>query len=158
MAVSHLLMNWGHSDGTEKSQLSANASIPVISDPIRSVKQFYGMSSGVLIIPEDAWAECEEMYYCCSMGSELLSLVSDYGSFRAINPVEFLSRPAQGDSPCLIDQFYSPLFRIKGADPSELFCVEGIGSKGDQFKYCYDKYGFAGLEFEKIWGGNGEQA
>jgi hypothetical protein len=139
-------------DGTSWARLSPKRAFPgrVVSSR-SSNKQFYSVGLGAFAIPEAAWIECEEMYYCCSMGNELLAIETFSGDFRLINPLDSYPKPDVGDAPCPIDRFYAPLFRITGRDPTDVHCVSGIGPEGDQFKYIYDHFQFTGLEFTEIW-------
>src|SRR4030095_10555334 len=141
-------------DGTPVAGLSPKrAFLGKVDPPPPDNKQFYSVGLGAFAIPEGVWIECEKMYYCCSMGSELLAIETSSGDFRVVNPVDFLEKPNTGDAPCPIDRFYTPLFRIKGRDPTDVFCVSGLGTPGDQFKNLYDQFAFAGLEFTEIWRG-----
>ncbi len=119
-----------------------------------SDRQFVALAAGVLVLPERAWENADDMYYCCSMGNELLAIKTPSGNFVGINPLEVLPQAKAGSAPCVVDQFYAPLFRIAGRDPMHLFCVEGLGA--DQFKLIYEELGFSGLLFEAIWQGEAE--
>lgn len=113
--------------------------------------QFYNLAPGVLVLSEESMVLHDSMYYTCTMGTEWLSIETSAGDFRAINPVDFLPAPDFGTAPCRVDKFYTPLFRIEGKDPSEIYCVSGFEPRGDDFKYNYDRFHFRGLEFEEIW-------
>jgi hypothetical protein len=52
-----------------------------------------------------------------------------------------------------LDNFNSPIFRLRNYAPTDLFCLSGSRVPGDEFKYSYDKFGFIGLIFEEIWSG-----
>lgn len=108
-----------------------------VSEPPTSGKQFYAMAPhvpGVLVLPELAWAEAEEMYYCCSMCGELLAVMTPHGDFRAalfLGPIAGMFRVVWTSS------------THRGGDPTQLYCIEGIGDR-DQFKLIYDELGFRG--------------
>lgn len=141
-------------DGRGKADLFFERPLRASLDdhPARS-RQFCALAPGVLVVPELAWVDADEMYYCCSLGSELLAIETPHGYFVGVNPLEILPRAKEGDAPCLVDQFYAPVFRILGREPTDLFCVEGLGA--DDFKRIYDESGFRGLVFEEIWRGEG---
>jgi hypothetical protein len=143
-------------DGRRKSPLSPKKSfVGTVAKKPASNKQFYSLSprrEGVFVIPEDAWEESDEMYYCCEMGTELLSVTTKAADFRAINPVESMKPPKKGDAPVPVDDSFDyPIFRITGRDPTHLFCMSGVAVAEDEFKYIYDTQGFRGLIFEEIW-------
>jgi hypothetical protein len=144
-------------DGTPRAQVSIDRAVSGRVVSLRGgSKQFYSVGLGAFAIPEAAWIECEKMYYCCSMGSELIAVETPLGDFRVINPLGFLPKPDVNDAPCPIDRFYAPLFRITGRDPTDVCCVSGLGPQGDQFKSVYDRFGFTGLEFTEIWRDGGK--
>ena len=144
----------GPFDGSEKAGIFTNSCQGrVEATPVYS-RQFYILAPGALLIPEMAFGDCEDMYYTCSMGSEILSIKTSLGNFRAINPTDTLPRPLSGDAPCVVDKFYCPLFRIEGESKEKIFCIKGLGVPGDEFKYNYDLHEFQGLEFSELWTGD----
>jgi len=142
----------GQFDGTAKAELFGREELLASAQEFPAYpRQFLAMAPGVLVLPEAAWLDADEMYYCCSLGNELLAVKADVGDFAAINPLEVLPTPVDGEAPCVVDKFYSPVFRIAGRDPRQLFCVEGLGT--DDFKGFYDALRFRGLVFQEIWRG-----
>jgi hypothetical protein len=141
-------------DGDEKGHLSPRASFRVTAaEGAFDERQFHHLAPGVLAGPEEGLNGCEDMYWATG-GNERLALVAGDRPFVAINPLYFLDAPADGSSPCLVDRFYGPIFRIAGRDPTELFCAAGLAVPGDEFKHVYDQHGFRGLTFEEIWRGH----
>jgi hypothetical protein len=145
----------GPFDGTSKAALFPDEMLSAkVEDPAVGERQFVSMAPGVLVLSEKAWAGANDMYYCCTMSGELLAIKTQHGHFQAINPVDPVPQATGGDAPCDVSQFYAPIFRIAGRDPTHLFCVEGLGA--DQFKLIYEELGFTGLVFEEIWRGEDE--
>lgn len=93
-----------------------------------------------------------EMYYVITENDvELLSVEADEVDLRIINPRQIL--PASEDPNFLCDMRYvNSLFRIQGK-LSEVFCFEGLAVADNEFKHCYEKFGFSGLVFEEVWRG-----
>lgn len=141
-------------DGADKSILSPKAAfVGAVSQPPHNAKQFYAVvPPGAFAVSAGAWAEPNAMYYCCTMSGELLAVKTQHGYFQVINVLTTVPRPSSGDAPCVVDEFYAPIFRIDGRDPTQLYCIEGLGD-ADQFKLIYDELGFRGLVFERVWQG-----
>ena len=143
----------GICDGSEKSDLSPmEAFVGSVGGPPTSNKQFFAIQKGVLALPENAWAESERMYYCCTAVGELLAVETSFATFRVINALVTVPQLADGAAPCDLS-YCRPIFRIAGNDPTDLFCFDGLGVPGDQFKWIYDNEGFTGLTFERLWQG-----
>ena len=137
-------------DGEEKGRYSPRKAFPVVAEPCDQVRQFYNFAPGVLAGPVAGLSDCHDMLYATD-GTERLSLLASDRPFTAVNPTELLSAPPRGTAPCSVDRFYAPVFRIRGRDPVELFCVSGFDVPLDEFKHVYDLHGFAGLVFEEVW-------
>src|SRR5687768_16408403 len=87
-------------DGTPWAQLTRERAFSGRVVSLRGgSKQFYSVDLGAFAIPEAAWSECEKMYYCCSMGSELLAVETPLGDFRVIHPLDVLPKPDVSDAP-----------------------------------------------------------
>jgi hypothetical protein len=116
---------------------------------------FFRFATGVFVVREDVLPACEDFYWVCREGNELLSLKGGVISFAVVNPIEFLAppEPTPGGSPCPVDRHYSALFRIEGKPSHEIFCVSGVGNPMNEFKGVYEQYGFTGLRFTEIWRG-----
>ena len=55
------------------------------------------------------------------------------------------------NAPCIVHEFYAPIFRIAGQNPTDLFCVSGLTNPLNEFKGVYEAFGFSGLKFTEIW-------
>ena len=143
-------------DGTDKAPLSPNQ--PFVGKLNRrpdSPRHFCNPGVGALAIPSDAWAQdVDTLFYCCCMGSELLSVSTELGGFHVVNLTSFYPAVGLADwndrPPCFVSRFHCSILRIEGQPKTDLFCVSGFGD-GDEFKAAYEKYGFQGLLFEEIW-------
>jgi hypothetical protein len=140
-------------DGSLKSQLSPRKEFPAKPSLICDWQQIYAVSPGGFALSEKAWEECEDIYYVLSMGNELLAAGDGKHYFRIINPVGFAPPSDNPNRPFDLDNFNSPIFRLRNYAPTDLFCLSGSRVPGDEFKYSYDKFGFIGLIFEEIWSG-----
>jgi hypothetical protein len=118
---------------------------------------FYSFAPGALVVRVEVIQNCEDFYYMSRDGTESSELRCGDVSFEVINVVDFLPPPAPEagcDAPCLVDRYYSALFRMK-ARSSEIFCIQGVTSPDmNEFKQVYDHYGFKGLNFHEIWTGS----
>jgi len=121
--------------------------------PCEYSRQFYSFAPGVLVADCAGVNEVSKMYYAM-LGNELLSMRGDRKTFIGIHPIDALPVPSQGTAPCVVDQFYAPVFRIAGQSPLDIFCVAGFGIQGDEFKHIYDTNGYRGLAFEEVWAGD----
>ena len=141
--VSH---DMGSFDGSQKAPLSPRAAFRGHVDaPPANARQFYHLAPGVLAVPEDAWHDLD-MYYCCSESGELLAIETEFGTFRAVNPLEPIPGSLDGKAPCDLGCVGVPnLFRIEGLDPTDLYCVDGIVVEGDWFRSIYKAKGYTGL-------------
>jgi len=115
--------------------------------------QFYRVGTDAFAISEEAWENCMDMYYAITENNiELLSVVADGSDFRVIHPRQFL--PPSEDPKQICDLTYAgSIFRIEGRPPQEVYCLEGLAVADDEFKHCYEKFGFTGLIFEEVWSG-----
>ena len=140
----------GTFDGSSKAAASPERpfAATVGAPPVLS-RQFYSMAPGILVLPEAAWLGADDMYHCCSLGSELLAIETPQGYFVGINPLEVVPLAGPGSAPCDVGHSYAPIFRIANRNPTHLFCAAGLAA--DDFHCLYEEGGFRGLAFEAIW-------
>jgi hypothetical protein len=137
--------------GESKVHLSPNKAFNAVPEIICPWQQIYTVAPGCFAVQEKAWEEAQDMYYVLNMGNELLDAGNSDLYYRIINPLSFAPETTDSNTLCNLDKFYSPIFRLKNYDPTDLFCYSGSEVSGDEFKYCYDLFGFKGLSFEEVW-------
>lgn len=137
--------------GDSKAQLSPKLPFQGVLSEKASWHQFYNFAPGSLVLHEDAWESCMDMYYESSMGTELLAVHTPYGSLRVINPLDFVPVARRNGEIINSEMFYAPIFRIMGHPETDLFCLEGSLRSSTGFKMIYDKFDFKGLDFECVW-------
>jgi hypothetical protein len=145
-------------DGTLKGPLCPRAPFRGAVTVPPSPTQFYTLAPGVLAISEAAWQD-EDMYYCCFESGESLAITTEHGDFVGINvgPV-WNSSSARGVG-MMSDAEWRTAFPDTGTpnvvrvglQPTDLFCISGVGPEGNQFKYIYERAGYFGLVFELAW-------
>ncbi len=140
-------------NGESLIHLSPGESFSGLVSEIKEWNQFYRIGSNAFALSERAWENCMEMYYVVIENDvELLSVVAGGVDFRVINPRQMMPRSEHAAQIC--DMTYiNSLFRIQDRPSQEVFCFEGLAVKGNEFKFCYEQFGFLGLIFEEIWSG-----
>lgn len=138
-------------DGAPRARLSINKEFAARPDSVCPWQQIYAVAPGCFALSEEAWEECEVMYYVLSMGRELLAAGDAEYFFRIYNSLEFAPPSDDSARPFDLGSFYAPIFRLRGRDPTELYCLSGTQVPGDEFKFCYDQFGFRGFVFEEVW-------
>lgn len=115
--------------------------------------QFYRVGANAFALSEDAWDNCEQMYYALRENSiEFPAVRTASGDFAVIHPLQFL--PPSDDPSQICDLTYaSTIFRIRSRPPQDVFCPEGIAIPNDEIKRAREIYGFTGLIFEEVWSG-----
>lgn len=136
-------------DGEEKGRYSPDRAFDVVPDPCGGDHQFYNFAPGVLAGPVAGLCECSDMLYATG-GAERLSLLAGTVPFTAINPLDPLPALEAGPVP-FSGAYFMPVFRLRGQNPSDLFCISGVATPMDEFKNVYDHHGFSGLIFEEVW-------
>lgn len=139
--------------GKSLIELSPNDAFKGEVTRIAEWTQFYRVGFNAFALLEAAWEHCMEMYYVITENDiELLSVEAAAGDFRIIHPRQFLG--AVDNQSLICDLTYaSALFRIQNRDPREIFCLEGMPVRENEFKFTYERFGFTGLSFEEIWSG-----
>ncbi|TLD69547.1 hypothetical protein FEM03_16435 [Phragmitibacter flavus] len=141
-------------DGSEKSDLSPKKSFEVVHESrVVDPKSFWFLAPGVLVYPEAMIGEdvYESPYYSWAYDVELLSMVSETDHFWAMNTTQVFPHPNTGYVFNL--KYNYPLFRLEGEAKTDLFCLEGQESTGDELLVNYRQYGLSGLTFEEFWVG-----
>jgi len=113
--------------------------------------QFYRVGSAAFALAEEAWDNCEQMYYALHENNiEFPAVRTAAGYFVVIHPLQFL--PPSDDPSQIGDLTYaSTIFRIRNRPAQEVFCLEGTAVPNDEIKRAYEIYGFTGLLFEEVW-------
>lgn len=140
-------------DGSSKVLLSTNKSFIAKPNSNYPWQQVYAVAPGCFALSEEAWEECEDIYYLLTLGNELLSAGDSQFAFRIINPTSFAPPPTDANHPFDLDNFSAPIFRLRNHEPTHLFCLSGTEAPCNEFKHCYDQFGFTGLNFEEVWSG-----
>jgi hypothetical protein len=151
-------------DGTLKAPLSPRAAFRGAITAPPSPTQFYTLAPGVLVISEDAWHD-QDLYHCCFESGESLAIATEHGNFAGINVGPVWNSLCTRDVGIMSDAEWRECFpdtgtpnivRI-GRQPTDLFCIGGVGPEGDQFKRVYEAAGCRGLVFERVWQDTGIQ-
>lgn len=138
--------------GSPRAQLSLENCFRVEKLPQFSWKQILQIAPGGFAFSAEAWEACEDMYYILKSGSELLAAQNEDQYYIIVNPLDFASPAKLPNEPFdLNGGFNTPIFRIPGHSVTDLFCLTGTGLLGDEFKRCYESFGFLGLEFTEVW-------
>jgi len=137
--------------GESLIELSPNDSFRGQVSDVRAWNAFYRIAPGGMAISEEAWLHCMDMYYVITENDvELLSVQTNVGDMRIVNPREYLPVSSDPSIPCDL-KYANTLFRIEGRPRTDIYCLEGLAVPDNEFKYYYEKFGFSGLEFELIW-------
>lgn len=145
---------FGIFDGSPKANLSWNNLILAKVDGNPKWNSIIKVAPGAFAVLEDSWLEHDDIYYVLEMGNELLAAGNSIFRCRIVNPTTVVPNSQNNLNEIDWDSFYSPIFRIKNFNATDLFCISGTSVSGDEFKYTYDKFGFSGLVFEEIWSGD----
>ena len=95
-----------------------------------------------------------DMYYVITENDvELLSVEANGIDLRIINPRQVLSSSRDPSSFCDL-RYVNSLFRVEGRSLREVYCFEGMVVAANEFKHCYEEFGFSGLKFEEVWRGD----
>jgi hypothetical protein len=117
----------------------------------REWTQFYRVDGCAFALSELVWDHCEELYYALRENSiEFPAVRTPSGDFAIIHPLQVL--PPTDDPLHICDLTYAgSIFRIHGRPLDEVYCLAGLANPEDEIKHLYEKYGFTGLRFEKVW-------
>lgn len=113
--------------------------------------QFYRVGTNAFALSEEAWDNCDQMYYALRENSiEFPAVRTADANFAIIHPLQFL--PPSDDPSQICDLTYAgSIFRLPSSPPQEVFCLEGMAVPGDEIKHACEKHGFIGLIFEEVW-------
>ena len=137
--------------GQPLSQISPDKPFSGKITDLKNWNEFYRIGKNGFTISEEAWNHCMEMYYVITENAiELLSVRAGNTDLRIINPLQIIPRSTSSDQLCNMENINS-LFRLKSNSDSGIFCFEGLPVPENEFKHCYEKFGFHGLTFEKAW-------
>jgi len=127
--------------------------------PEKDVFWFYRLAPGVLVYREDVIAACDDFYWIATQNIEPLQARCGDVLFNVINIVDFMDPLRPGEpgydvgAPCNVSSFYTPILKIKGRPPTDLYCISGLTNPMNEFKAVYEHHGFKGLTFRVMWTG-----
>jgi len=131
--------------------LSPNAPFKGSVERLVDWTQFYRIGSHAFALSEEAWEQCEAMYYALRENSiEFPAVRTAVGDFAIIHPLQFLP-PSEDPSQICDLKYAGSIFRIQSRPPQEVFCLEGLAVPDDEIRHVYKAYGFTGLLFEEVW-------
>jgi len=136
---SSYLSDFKEFDGTPKSQISPDSAFIMSEIPEYPWQQILSIAPGAFVFTEEAWEQCEEMYYIVELGCELLAAKNMKSDYRIVNPMSFAKATNRTETPFDLDNFYAPIFRMPDCRPTELFCLSGTDCPDGEFKHIYEK-------------------
>jgi hypothetical protein len=144
--------------GQDKSQIWPTTRLQLRAVPLAEhVLTFYDLAPGALAFRDAAFQACESFYWLARDYNEFLDAQCGDIPFCVLNPQNLLPPPddvsGPNPPPCVVDRYYSAIFRIDGRPEDQIFCIEGVTRPLNEFKSVYDFHGFTGLTFTEIWRG-----
>lgn len=145
-------------DGRDKEHLFHLPHPQFLNDELGDVKRVCSVAPGVLLIDRSFFVDDWTLYYGVASGPQIVEVRSDKRWLVLINAIDFADEPLRSGVPCTLGGLRVPLFRIRGKDPTQLFCVTER-MKGDRhgFKSIYEDVGLTGLVFQEIWSGDASE-
>jgi hypothetical protein len=152
-------------DGTPTAPLSPRAASRGTITAPPSPTQFQTLAPGILATSEDAWQD-QNRYYCCVESGESLAITTEHGHIAGINVGPVWNASDTRDVGTMSDAQWRASFSDTGTpnivrigrQPTDLFCISGVGPEEDQFKSIYEAAMYQGLVFELVWQDPGADA
>ena len=117
-----------------------------------SPKQFYFVNNSVLVYPESMMLNYEDIHWVTAYNTTAERIVAGDINFELLDVLEVHPPDPERGAPCLVDQHYSPLFRI-ASDPLGIYASAGHLGLRSEFVGAYQHLGLKGLVFDPVWSG-----
>ncbi|HLP84653.1 MAG TPA: hypothetical protein VK157_09920 [Phycisphaerales bacterium] len=144
-------------DGRTKDYLSDLPTPQFVGDDPCDSYVVCGLAQGAFLLDSDVFFRDLALYYGVSVGTQVVEVRSDARELVLINAINFASVPTKRGVPCSLRGLTVPLFRIRGRNPTEIYCVtERIEGDRHGFKSVYEDAGLKGLNFQEVWTGEAQ--